>query len=77
MTLTKEERDVMTHALGHHKYDRNYYAADKADCPLWDGLVSRGYAKLVSRPIISFPDTIYAVTPEGRDALQSQLGGRA
>lgn len=78
MNITKKEYELMIHAVGHLKSKsggrvksklsscfRNYFAEDPEGCPIWDGLIEKGFAKVIRLPDRIFDYKTYAVTEDG------------
>lgn len=78
MTLSKEEYDMMFHAIGHLKSKkggrvktkssscfRNYFAADPEGCQIWENLVKKGFSKIIGKPNEIFEYKTYVLTEQG------------
>jgi len=81
--LSREERDVMRHALGieqgpdgRDRFRHRNHFATAADDPVWVGLQARGLAGIVRRSTPTFPSATWHVTPAGRVLVGAQLDDR-
>lgn len=68
---TRRERAIMSHALGHEKRYRNYYAADpeSVEATMWESLVERGLASKGAGVGGTSTCVYYHVTDLGKDEL--------
>ena len=79
ISTTKQERELLNHAVGERKTSRrrkakslkdcfrNYFCAgpDSEDDLLWQGLVTKGFAVRISEPRSMMPYNTYSVTEAG------------
>lgn len=73
-TLTKEEFDMIGHALGSYSILfelgwRNHYCATPDEEPLWNSLVERGMAE----SLLANKTHFYKITERGKEAYNQYL----